>query len=293
MFPLPFDSMFERFLTAAFYALTALALSVPAVLLGQTAVTGEVRPDGSSVPARIVREVKPLSGNDPIVIRDEPTAVPRELMPEKTAKAESEAAAVDAEPAEGEKTKGKPRNFNFKPSLKANEILGSTLETRTDARTFTLTVPAPRGMILDRNGLPLAQTKIVYYAAINFPALKNASDSDILLYAHQRISEANRYASGDWALEDKVILSHFRNRRWLPLTFSNVLTDDQSELLRPHQTKGLLLHPVYMRSYPHGKFASHIIGYIGNRPPRRTGEIESGEGLWGAGVGGRRSGGFV
>ena len=117
---------------------------------------------------------------------------------------EGETGEADAESSVGEKTAGKPRNFNFKPSLKANEILGSTLETRTDARTFTLTVPAPRGMILDRNGMPLAQTKIVYYAAINFPALKNASDSDILNYARQRISEANRFATGEWSLDDKV-----------------------------------------------------------------------------------------
>jgi len=270
--------------TVAFSAFLILLASE--AVFAQNAVTGEVRPDGSDAPVRIQRSVKPLTVNDPVILRDDPVAVPRDsgTSGEKPATGKEPAEGMQ-EGDEGASSTGKSRSFNFKPNLKANEILGSTLENQPDARTFVLTVPAPRGMILDRNGVPLAQTKIVYYAAINFPTLKAATDAEILVYAHQRIAEANRYAIAKWALDDEVILAHFRNRRWLPLVFSNALSDDQAELLRPHQTKGLLLQPVYMRTYPHKAFASHIIGYVGNRPPRRTGDIESGEELWGAGVG--------
>lgn len=279
-------------------ASSALLMAVLVVVssgvgVAQTAVTGEVSPDGSATPVRTQRPVKPLPADDAVILRDDsdPVAVSREDGDEKAIEADQEKSALVDEMVEGIKggeaspPPSKPRNFNFKPNLKANEILGSTLENQPDARTFVLTVPAPRGMILDRNGEPLAQTKIVYYAAINFPALKAATDAEILVYAHQRIAEANRYAVADWSLEDKVILSHFRNRRWLPLVFSNSLSDDQADLLRPHLAKGLFLQPVYMRTYPHKAFAAHVIGYVGNRPPRRTGEIDSGEELWGAGVG--------
>lgn len=49
--------------------------------------------------------------------------------------------------------------------------VGSSLLTRTEARTFTFSIPAPRGQLLDRNGYPLAQSKVAYYAAITFPFL--------------------------------------------------------------------------------------------------------------------------
>ena len=306
MFALPIDPMFLKNLNAggecracrlvAMAASSALLMTMFAVVpsgavLAQSAVTGEVSSDGSTAPIRIQRPVKPLAAEAPVILSDDPVAVPREDQADEPGESAGENLA-SSEPGDGEAkvdeepaAASKPRSFNFKPNLKANEILGSTLENQPDARTFVLTVPAPRGMILDRNGVPLAQTKVVYYAAINFPTLKEASDAEILVYAHQRIAEANRYAISDWVLDDEVILSHFRNRRWLPLVFSNALSDEQADLLRPHLAKGLFLQPVYMRTYPHKAFAAHIIGYVGNRPPRRTGEIDSGEELWGAGVG--------
>ena len=37
-----------------------------------------------------------------------------------------------------------------------------------EARTMTLSIPAPRGLILDREGRPLAQTKMGYHVALDF-----------------------------------------------------------------------------------------------------------------------------
>ena len=39
--------------------------------------------------------------------------------------------------------------------------------TRPDARTMTLTIPAPRGLITDRNGKPLAENRVGYQFAIH------------------------------------------------------------------------------------------------------------------------------
>src|SRR4051812_35074537 len=42
------------------------------------------------------------------------------------------------------------------------ETIVPTFETQKLARTYILDVPAPRGLITDRNGLPLAQNKLNY-----------------------------------------------------------------------------------------------------------------------------------
>ena len=163
--------------------------------------------------------------------------------------------------------------------------IGSSFVTRTEARTFTLSVPAPRGQILDRRGYPLAQNKVAYYAAVNFPVLNNADDTAILRYAGELIVHVNKLLGKRWDLSADVVLSHYENRRWLPLTFSDPLTDEQAEKIRANPAKGLMLHPVYLRHYPQGKMLSHVLGYVGKRPPRELGPIRPNEPLWGEGMG--------
>ena len=45
-----------------------------------------------------------------------------------------------------------------------------TWETQKQARTFQLGIPAPRGQITDRNGYPLAQSRLSYNLALQFPS---------------------------------------------------------------------------------------------------------------------------
>ena len=49
------------------------------------------------------------------------------------------------------------------------ETIVPTFETQKLARTYMLDIPAPRGQITDRNGVPLAQNRLSYNLAINFP----------------------------------------------------------------------------------------------------------------------------
>lgn len=168
----------------------------------------------------------------------------------------------------------------FRPTLKAKDVIEASMSTNTEARTFTLTVPAPRGQIIDRNGYPLAQSRVAYYAAINFPQLKDASDQEIARYALERVNKANQVLGGDWDLQYQTVLEHYRERRWLPLVFSSPLNEAQARKLKPELIKGLMLHPFYQRVYPQHNLASHIVGYVGRRPPRRTGPVEDGESIW-------------
>src|SRR5439155_602810 len=49
------------------------------------------------------------------------------------------------------------------------ETIVPTFETQKLARTYILDIPAPRGQITDRTGLPLAQNKVSYNLPISFP----------------------------------------------------------------------------------------------------------------------------
>src|SRR4051812_20507737 len=42
-------------------------------------------------------------------------------------------------------------------------------KTEKQARTFNLSIPAPRGQIVDRYGISFAQSRVAQYLALNFP----------------------------------------------------------------------------------------------------------------------------
>ena len=157
----------------------------------------------------------------------------------------------------------------------------SSPQTTEGARILELSIPAPRGQIVDRNGAPFAQNVVAYYLGVNFPYMEGSPDSEIVAYARERLSQANVAAGEDWTLEDEDIISHYKSRRWLPLIFSRrPLTDEQQQKIEELDLKGLILHPTYQRYYPQRKVASHIIGFVGKRGPWPKGEVPDGEEMW-------------
>lgn len=162
----------------------------------------------------------------------------------------------------------------------AREVLEATWKTNVNARALRLRVPAPRGLITDRHGRPLAQNRVVRQMAINFPFLRNATDVEILAYARRQFASANAAVGQKWDLEDKAILTHYQNRRWLPLAFSPILTEEQEKKLEPLKSEHLFLHASYQRLYPQGKTAAHIVGYTGKVGWFPTGPAENGDPLW-------------
>ncbi len=158
--------------------------------------------------------------------------------------------------------------------------IDASWETRTEARTLTLSVPPPRGQVTDRNGLPLAQNKVAYSMALKLPQLEGATDREVLRFAHERMRAAAGYLGKDWSLEDEVILKHYRNRRWLPLPFGDSLSSNQKEVMQERLGPGLELFPTYQRHYPESKVACHIVGYVGTKAKAPTGPVASGDPLW-------------
>jgi len=167
-----------------------------------------------------------------------------------------------------------------KPSETVRNVTDATIGTRKDARTMTLSIPAPRGLIMDRNGSVYANNRVVYHLAIQYPEFDNPKDEELLAWTRKRIAQAEKLADREWKLSDEEILSHYNNRRWLPLQLSVVFESKSVSRLKKKLLSGLIFHPFYMRNYPRSKSACHIIGYVRSKGKLETGPINHGDSLW-------------
>ena len=143
------------------------------------------------------------------------------------------------------------------------------------ARTFVLGIPAPRGQITDRHGKPLAQTRLSYNLAISFPAPLDWQDSKILAFAKQQITLASGLLNRAISIPDEVILNHYKNRGVLPLDIVEDLSPQELGVVQRGVTPNLVLRQVYVRFYPNGPLAGHIIGYTGREAPLSVRPIEN------------------
>src|SRR3981081_3875297 len=96
------------------------------------------------------------------------------------------------------------------------ETIVPTFETQKLARTYILDIPAPRGQITDRNGAPLAQNRLSYNLAINYPTPLDFSDAQLLGFAHEKIQAAEKLLGRSLRISDELIKRHYRNRGILP-----------------------------------------------------------------------------
>ncbi len=155
-----------------------------------------------------------------------------------------------------------------------------TWETRRHARTYRLAIPAPRGQIADRNGEPLAQTRICQNLGILFPPPPELPDARALAFAREQIATAQRLTGRSISLSDEAILRHYRNRGFLPLDIALDLDAKEQEAIRRDGGSGLVLSPIYARIYPHGKLAAHLLGYMSRTARALDTPIQNGDLLW-------------
>src|SRR6476646_11275280 len=103
------------------------------------------------------------------------------------------------------------------PPTGDEETIIPTFETQKLARTYILDIPAPRGQITDRTGLPLAQNKVSYNLAISFPTPLDFTDAKAVSFAREKIEKAARLTGRVIKISDDAILRHYHNRGILPL----------------------------------------------------------------------------
>jgi penicillin-binding protein 2 len=150
-----------------------------------------------------------------------------------------------------------------------------TWETQKKARTFVLGIPAPRGQITDRNGNPFAQTRLSYNLAISFPAPLDWQDSKILAFATQQITLASGLLKKQILVSDEAVLNHYKNRGVLPLDIAEDLSPQELSVVQRGVTPNLILRQTYVRFYPNGPLAGHIIGYTGREAPLSVRPVEN------------------
>lgn len=146
---------------------------------------------------------------------------------------------------------------------------------RKNARTMSLTVPGPRGIISDRNGLVMACSEVAYQPAVNFGQLKDESEDNILAIARRVIAAYEQAGLKVYAKTDAQLLDHYRQRRWLALPVGPTIRARDLEGIRT-KVAGIEyghLIPLYIRNYPHQTSACHILGYTGVKAKLPTGPI--------------------
>src|SRR5437764_11386981 len=158
-----------------------------------------------------------------------------------------------------------------------DEEIVPTYETQKLARTYTLDIPAPRGQITDRNGVPLAQNRLAYNLVINFPTPLDFSDAQALGFARAKIGKAGKLIRREPRISDDAILRHYRNRGIMPLEIAHNLSQEEYEKIKDDLPPGMMVRPVYVRIYPNGKVAGQIIGYTGKTGRNPDGIVDNHE----------------
>jgi penicillin-binding protein 2 len=155
-----------------------------------------------------------------------------------------------------------------------------TWETQKGARTYLLGIPAPRGQITDRNGAPLSQTRVSYNLGIAFPTPLTFSDAELKRFAEQQIILARTITGRTISVGEDVLQRHYKNRGVLPLIVAQDLKAFEVERVKEQQGTALVLQPVYLRWYPQGDLAGHVIGYAGRAGKMPDKVIENNDLLW-------------
>lgn len=186
-----------------------------------------------------------------------------------------EVRAVPNEPSAAEKPGPRdPRPEKPKISL--------ALKTDPNAKPLSLRVPAPRGLIVDRNGQPLAQNRLAHYIGIQLPMKEGLSDVQILDYARGPLAFCQAQLGEKWEVSDADIIQHYHKRRWVPLYSTALVPEERSAKLKDALPAGVVLRPFFLRTYPENALAGHLLGTMGKSgafaPPKQ--DLEAEELMW-------------
>lgn len=162
----------------------------------------------------------------------------------------------------------------------AENSLKPTWETQKGARTYLLSIPAPRGQIVDRNGEPLAQTRVSYNLAIAFPTPLDLREHAVGLFAEQQAAAAQSLLGRPITISPEQALKHYKNRGVLPLVIAQDLKPSEMEAIRRGNSPNLVVQATYQRYYPNATVAGHVIGYAGRTGRIADGLVQNGEALW-------------
>src|SRR3954470_16764856 len=155
-----------------------------------------------------------------------------------------------------------------------------TWETQKGARTYLLGIPAPRGQIVDRNGEPLAQSRVSYNLAITFPTPLNFTEERVRAFFAQQVAHAQSLLGRPITVTADQAVKHYKNRGVVPLVISQDLRPGELESVKRENSPWLTTQAVYLRFYPNGPMLAHVIGYAGRAGKMQDKVMENNELLW-------------
>ncbi len=150
--------------------------------------------------------------------------------------------------------------------------------SRTDVKPFYFAIPAPRGQILDRKGRPLAQNGLVRRLQFTVPADQRATLESYTAWLQQEIAAVQADLPAARMPDADFLKRHYESRRELPITVSDALA--QEIPVDPKKHPHASVRSEYVRHYPHGAMAAHILGYVSSDGPPPSGPILRSEPLW-------------
>ena len=121
---------------------------------------------------------------------------------------------------------------------------------------------APRGDILDRNGKKLAASKAVY--SVNLSRINLSEDAAMEAAAEVfEILKANDENVETTQEEVRKTLTQKDYQAYLPVTLSSQVSRKSARQIMGKQLPGIQVAVNYIREYPYGCLASHVLGYLG------------------------------
>ncbi len=137
--------------------------------------------------------------------------------------------------------------------------------------TYEISVqePSKRGLILDRNGIVLADNIPNYCLDLNINAFKQSfpevKNNELATQLREKLAPLLNELNLNLSVNNRSLIFHQQNYHDLiPFTLFDHLSEEQYldllELLAPYKTF-LELKTKYQRYYPYKSLASHIIGY--------------------------------
>lgn len=133
--------------------------------------------------------------------------------------------------------------------------------------------PAPRGRILDRNGVVLADNSPSYCVALYIEELRQRGAwSNTVNHVDAILDHISEIIDKPRDVNLNGIWAHIKRRRPIPLFAFDGLDDEQLARLAeyPGPLPGTDIYARPRRIYPLGDVAPHIIGYVGSGLPREA-----------------------
>ncbi|WP_294381455.1 penicillin-binding transpeptidase domain-containing protein [Prosthecobacter sp.] len=150
--------------------------------------------------------------------------------------------------------------------------------TRTDVKPFYFSIPAPRGQILDRKGRPLAQNTVIRHLQLTVPASERSKLESYTAWLEQAVAGLKQELPAACMPDADQLKRHYEDRRELPVTVSDVLFDQT--VIDPTKHPHANVRREYVRHYPHGDMAAHILGYVSAEGAPPAGPVLRNEPLW-------------